>query len=306
MVEYKRAVLSAFIIFFSGVTLLRAQTLPSLLVSSDAVGMGTALTTVGKCGGAFSLENNAASMAFIDGKVSAGASFGLWQPSYAEDMILGLGVACKISERLALGIQGKSFGQHSYDIVTESGSVKSTFTPKDLAFGMGAAYAVTDFLSVGIAGRLVKSTLSEDASATVLGIDAGLFLKKNALSAGLSINNFGSKVNYGKGSYTQPSMLKAGVAYTFGRTEGHSVTPSAEVDYLLSGGLMAGLGLEYSMKEFLYVRCGYHYGDDSQVIPSFASVGLGLKRYGANIDISYIVMSEVLAGSLGISLGYSF
>ena len=298
--------LSALVACLAGCPALCAQALPSLLVSSDAAAMGTALSTAGKSGGAYALGSNVASMAYMEGTMAADVSFGLWQPSYAANKVLGLGAACKINKSLSLGLQAKYFGQQAYDVVTENGTVKGSFTPKDLYVGVGAAYALADFISVGITAKVTSSSLSEDASATAIGFDAGVFLKRDGLSGGISLNNLGGKVSYGDRKYSQPSMVKVGAAYRLGEADGHSVTGSLEADYLFAGAFAAGLGAEYSLKEILYVRCGYHYGAADKGLPSFASVGLGVKFAGVQLNAAYLLASETLGGSLTIGLGYSF
>ncbi len=306
MTRYKGTALSVLVFILAGDTLLNAQTLPSLLVSSDAAAVGTALTAVGKSAGAYPLESNVASMALMDGKMAAGASFGLWQPSYASNKVLGLGAAYRVGERLAFGLQAKSFGQQPYDIVTESGSVKGSFTPRELSAGLGVAYAFADFLSAGVTARMVNSSLAESASASVFGLDAALFFKKESLSAGLALCNLGGKVSYGDASHSQPALLKAGAAYRFGSPEGHSVTGSLEADYLFAGAFSAGLGAEYSLKELLFIRAGYHYGSKDKGLPSFASAGLGVKLFGVELNAAYLLASDTLGGSLCLGLGYSF
>ncbi|MDO4827606.1 MAG: PorV/PorQ family protein [Bacteroidia bacterium] len=306
MPRYKETVLTVLMLFFAGGVLLNAQTLPSLFVSSDAAAAGTALSSIGKSAGAYSLESNVASMAFMDKKTSFGASFGLWQPSYASNKVLGLGAAYRVSKRLALGLQAKSLGQQPYDIVTESGLVKGSYSPKDISVGIGVAYAFTDFLSAGVTARMVTSHLAEDASANVLGLDAALFFKREALSAGFALCNLGGKFSYGRDTYSQPSMLKAGGAYRFDYLNGNSVTGSLEADYLFEGAFSAAAGAEYGFADMVFARLGYHYGSSDKGLPSFASAGLGIKLYGISLDLAYLFLSETLRNSLNISIGYSF
>lgn len=286
--------------------LMSAQTLPSLLIGSDVAAQGTASTSVGKTSGAYSLEGNVASMALAQEKLSAGASFGLWQPDYAKDKVIGAGATYRFGSKFALGLQFKSLLQPSYDTVTESGSVKDSFTPGETLVGLGAAYSVTEWLSVGVTGRMVKSTLAEDASASVFGADVALFFKKDALSAGLSVNNVGGKVNYGGDDYDQPMLAKVGAAYRFGNPEASSVTPSVEADVLFKGGFMAGVGLEYSYKNFLFARGGFHYGDKEKAVPTYASLGLGVRFKGISLDLAYLTASDVLGNSLSVGVGYRF
>ena len=303
--EMKRIYSSLIAVALFGGTM-AGQTLPSLLIGSDPASQGTALTSVGKTSGAYSLEGNVASMSLNDAKLSAGASFGLWQPGYAKDKVIGVGAAYRLGDRLAFGLQFKSLIQPSYDVVSESGSVKDSFTPGETNFAVGAAYSVTDWLSVGVTGRMVMSTLADDAKANVVGADVAVFYRKDALSAGLSVNNVGGKVNYGGEDYDQPMLARAGVAYRIGNPESSSVTPSVEADVLFKGGLMAGLGVEYSYKSMLFARGGFHYGDKGKAVPTYASLGLGVRFLGVSLDVAYLTASDVLGNSISFGLGYRF
>lgn len=293
-------------LFVIGCWTISAQTLPSLLVSSDAAGLGKANVTVADGAGAYSLENNAASMSFADFKAAGAVSYGMWQPSYANDKILGAGAACRVTDRFAMGLIFKNFNQPSYEITNSDGQSSGTFTPGELSIGLGAAYSITDWLSVGVTGRMVNSKLADDAKANVFGADISLFYKKDAISAGISVNNIGSKVNYGGEDYTQPMLARAGAAWRIGNPEASSVTPSVEADLLFEGGFMAGLGIEYSYKSMLFVRGGFHYGDKEKAIPTYASLGLGVRLWGISLDVSYLTASDVLGNSVAFGLGYRF
>lgn len=283
-----------------------AQTLPSLLIGSDVASQGSASTAVGKTSGAYSLEGNVASMPLAGERLSAAASFGLWQPAYAGDKVIGVGVAGRPGGRFALGLQFKSLLQPSYDVAAESGSVKGTFTPGETNVALGAAYSVTDWLSVGLSGRMVRSVLAEEAKANVFGADVAVFLKRDAFSAGLSVNNLGGKVNYGGEDYDQPSLAKAGAAYRFGGPESSSVTTSVEADFLFKGGFMAGVGVEYSFRSVLFVRGGFHYGDSERAVPTYASLGLGTRIKGVCLDLAWLTAGDVLGNSLSAGVGYRF
>ena len=112
-------------------------------------------------------------------------------------------------------------------------------------------------------------------------------------------------MKYGENTYSQPSLVKAGAGYTIGLGTS-SIAVNAEADVLFSGGFMAGLGAEYSFDDLVFVRAGYHYGDDKKAIPSYGSLGAGVKFFGVRLDVAYLVGSQVLKNSLGVTLGYSF
>ena len=84
------------------------------------------------------------------------------------------------------------------------------------------------------------------------------------------------------------------------------LTVGAEVDYLFSGALMAGLGVEYTIVDIVSLRGGFHYGDAAKAIPMYASLGLGVKFAGVHLDFSYLLASQTLGNSLLFGLGYSF
>ncbi len=289
-----------------GCAVISAQTLPSLLVGTDVAGLGKANVSVADQAGAYSLENNAASMSFADFKVAGSVSYGIWQPSYAKDKILGAGAACKVSDRLAFGLTFKKFDQPSYETTSSEGQSSGTFSPSELSVGLGAAYSITDWLSVGLTGRMVNSRLADDAKANVFGADIALFYRKDAISAGLSVNNVGGKVNYGGNNYNQPTLVRAGAAWRIGKPEASFVTPSVEADMLLEGGFMAGLGIEYSYKSQLFARGGFHYGDKEKAIPTYASLGLGVRFWGISLDVTYLTASDILGNSVAFGLGYRF
>lgn len=301
-----KKILSSIALSVLGCAMLSAQTLPSLLVGSDAAGLGKAATTIAGEAGAYSLENNAAAMSLSDFKAAATVSYGIWQPSYAKDNVLGAGVAFKATKKLAFGLTFKMFKQPSYDVMNSDGQVGGSFSPSELSAGIGASYSITDFLSVGVTGRMVRSSIAEDAKASVFGADVSVLYKKNALSAGLSVNNVGGKVNYGASDYDQPMMARAGAAYRFGDAKASAVTPSVEADLLFKGGFMAGVGVEYSYKSLLFARGGFHYGDKEKAVPTYASLGLGVKFAGISLDVAYLTASDVLGNSLSIGLGYRF
>ncbi len=278
---------------------LKAQTLPSLLCGNDAATLGTACTSVAGKANAYSIENNVASMSLSDKKLYAGAYYGIWQPSYADNSILSASALFKATEKLAIGASFKNFSYTPYDIITESGNTsrEGTFTPKEFNAALGASFAITSSLSVGAAARVLNYSLSSEVASTVFGVDLGLYYTLSNIKAGLSLNNLGSEL---------PSLLKAGALYDLHLGGQGVISLQAEADYLFSGAFMAGAGVEYSFKDWAFLRCGYHYGDAAKAIPSYASAGIGVKFAQFSIDAAYLFASEVLGGSLGLSLGYCF
>lgn len=285
---------------------LKAQTLPSLLVNSDPAGWGSAGASVASPANAFAVENNAASMSLFDGTGSAAVSYGMWQPAAGNDKVAGFSGFWKASSKFSIGLLGKMFNQPSYDITSDMGvvsQVNGTFSPKEYTVGLGLAFAFTDNLSAGLTVRDVSSSLGPDAKANALSAGLSLFYSKDALRAGLSLDNLGGKVDYGEGGSSQPMAIKVGASYDALK----NLSANAEADYYFSGGgFNAKIGAAYSIVDLVTLRAGYNYGASNSYVPSYASVGLGFKFAGVSLDVAFLLANENLKNSLFFGLGYSF
>lgn len=197
-----------------------------------------------------------------------------------------------------------------YETVNQSGIPTGTFSPGQLIVCGGFEYGFTDYLNAGVKVKYMKETLSQQASYSAAASDIyaiGDFLlsMQSSVSVGLKISNLGTKVRSVSGDkFSLPSAIKANAAYSFDFYKGN-IKLVAESDYYFHGCIAAGAGAAYTYNDMLSVRAGYHCGGQS-VVPSFASAGLGLKFWGAKIDLAYIFANEIMNNTLAVSLGYSF
>ena len=286
---------------------LQAQVLPSLLLNQDAASLAMGSAGVSSDAGAYALENNVAAISLAEQKMAVQAGFGMWQPSYSDLKTIGLAGMYRVSDKIGVALDFKYLMMPSYSEVTGNGSDirDSEFSPSEMGLSAGFSYAILDYLSAGITLRYAGSTLGPEANADVFGTDIGVFFKKNAVSAGLSLNNLGSEVKYSEVGYAQPMLLKVGAGYDL-KLGNSALLFSAQADVLFAGGIMAGAGCEYAFKDMLFARAGYHYGDAVNAVPSYGSAGLGVKIAGVCLDVAYLYGSKVLSNSMCISLGYSF
>lgn len=287
-----------------------AQSIPLLNVSPDAAVSGMAATGVAAGASAWSMDNNFAAAAGHDGLAAAGVGYGLWQPSATKAGLLSASGFVKLGKegRMALGLSYKGFSYDSYTVMNPEGQAgRSSFTPKENSVGLGFACKLGKGLSAGLGLKMASSSLAEDAKASAFGADISLSYTKEAFQAGLSVANLGTKLDYGASSYSLPSIVRAGAAYDFGGADSQSrLRAAAEFDLLFDSGMGAGLGLEYSFKSLAFLRAGYHYGSGDNALPSFASLGLGLAFADFHLDVSYLLASETLGGTLQLNLSYEF
>ena len=278
-----------------------AQALPSLLVGADPTAAATGGAALARPADAFAVDNNAAAMALSSKDFSVAASYGMWAPNTADNMLAGVGFFYKLSDRMALGFSGRMLRDKPYDITSATGQVTGSFAPSDLLAGLGFSFAVTDALSLGVAGRFTSSSIASDMKGTAIGADITAMYSGGNFSAAAGLCNLGTPVSYGGASYAQPMLVRGGGAFSAA-----GLTASLEADYLLSGALMAGLGLEYCIADLAFIRAGYHYGDAAKALASYASLGLGLQFSGISLDLAFLTASDTLGNSLLFGLGYSF
>lgn len=276
---------------------LSGQSLGFLVIHPDAETAGMAGTSVGLRGNAYAPENNMAAAALAKNRMDAGAGFTLWMPGVSKNNLLTASGYFKVTDKFALGADFKYFSYPAYAVTSPEGRSSSEFQPKEFSVGLGASFQIMEGLAAGLHLKMASSALAKDAKGSAFGADISLKYEKDALQAGLSAENIGTKVKYDNNAYPMPLFIRGGVAYSFS-----GLTTSLEADYL-DGGVMAGAGLQYAIKEIAFVRAGYHYGN---AIPSYASLGLGFKFSGIHADFFYLLASKTLGNTLGFGLGYSF
>ncbi|MCR5351782.1 MAG: PorV/PorQ family protein [Bacteroidales bacterium] len=286
-----------------GVSSLQAQSVNFLNIPSDPASLAMAGAAVARPADAYALENNMAGAALAPYKMDVAVGYAQWQPKVAGIQLLSGAGMYRISPKIAVGLLYKSFAYPAYDIISNDGRVRDSFKPSEMALAAGFAYAFTEGLSAGLTLRLLNSTLAADAKASAFGADLSLQYRQEGLRAGLAVCNIGTPVKYQSEAeaYTQPMLAKLGAAYSIA-----GFTASAEADYLFSGALMAGLGLEYCFADIVSLRGGFHYGDAAKAIPTYASLGLGVKFAGVHLDAAFLTASKTLGNTLMFSLGYAF
>lgn len=276
-----------------------AQSLQTLGISTDVatLSMGGASTVAPVNGNA--TRTNAAAMAFYGGTIASSASFGKWAPSTADNTLLSAGLFFKFGDRMAFGLDMSKYDDQEYDIFSPDGIAKGKFKPTDLTAGLGAAYLITENLSAGVTGRFTSSSLAADASGNAVSADLSVLWKKDALKAGASLQNLGTKISYGGDSYMIPLTASAGASYEIA-----GITAMAQADYHIAAKAFAAqTGAQYSFKDMLFARAGFHFGAGN-AMPTFVSLGAGAKFKGVGLDVCYLTGSKTLSNSFLVGLRF--
>lgn len=284
------------------------EALPFIRIVRDPVsaGMGFAGVASGT-ETAYSSFRNSSVIPFTADKLSVGVSGQMWAPDGAKSTNLAFGTAFKAGKRLGFTVGGAYQLGEEYSSMDETGNPAGTFKPSDIVLNAGAGFLILDNLSVGANVRYASQKLSTDNSYSAVSADIFLTYKLSDLNVTAGVSSLGSSVKSESGdSFSLPTSATIGADWSKAFTESHGVRVAADVDYFFSGNVTAATGAEYSFKNMLFARAGYHFGSKDVVLPSFATVGLGVRFFGVSLDIAYLTANDILGNTLTFGLGYRF
>lgn len=248
---------------------------------------------------AYSAFRNAAAVPFADSKADFAVGYTMWKPSSSN--MIDLAGAYNINNKFGVAL-GFSYGMHpAYDIVNSDGIAKGSFAPSDMQIHAGFAWRFTSFLSAGVNVGYATQALAEDASYGAVAADVFLMGQFSGAEVAIGVSNLGSSV----GSFQLPASLTLGAGYGLDFAQVHGVDVQLDADYYFSGALAAALGAEYTYNDLVSARVGYRYGGKS-VVPSFLSVGAGVKFIGIKVNLTYLISNAPIGNTLAVGLGYSF
>jgi len=282
---------------------IRADRNPATL---GAAGAGYASLSSGT---AFSAFSNPAAVALSEHMVDAAGTFGLMPSGDAKASVFGGGTSVRLGHfGLSAGYLGSSYPQIS--LSSEGGGASGSFTPKDMMLGLGLSYAFGDNLSFGVVARYASQALDNKTTLSSISADIMAIYRLDALSVSAGVVGLGPKVeSVSNRSYALPASAKLAAAYRLGFGD-FSADIMADADYYFSGNFGAAAGAQMGYKDMAFLRTGYRFSSvkadfAAAPLPSFFSLGAGVKLYGVTLDAAFI-MGGAATGTLAFSLGYRF
>ena len=274
---------------FSGT--LNAQVVNSIIRSFDAASAGLSGAGVAMPANAYALDVNPASMSLSEQTMAAGAGFGILNPSSVKMLAFSASGYYTISSKIAAGVGVKHLSYEPYPTTAADGRVTGEYTPTDMSVTAGFSYKLMEGLAVGAAAKVFSLSLAEDSATTGFCLDLGAQYRSDALSAGVNFRNIASSAMH----------ITAGAAYEIA-----GITASAQIEHLAGAGIMAALGAQYSFKDMVFARGGFHYGNATTGIPSYGSLGIGAKFAGITLDAAILLGTATVSGTTLFTLGYAF
>lgn len=296
-------------LFSVGVSAQSSEALPFTRTSRDPVSLAMGGTSVTRTSGmSYASFSNAAAIPFSDRTFDVAAGYGMWYPSSSTVNNVSAGAAWNAGGKFGIAA-GFSYGIcEEYEIMNASGQAAGYFSPSEIQANIGLAWRFLPFISVGADVKYLGNTLAEGQSYSAVSSDIFLMSEFSSFRAAIGVSSLGSKVRSASGeSFSLPASATLGLGYgdVFGQR--HGVEVLVDADCYFSGAFSAAAGASYTYNDMVSVRAGYRYGGDS-VIPSFASVGAGVKLFGVRLDAAYLIASgdSPLKNTFCIGIGYSF
>jgi len=220
------------------------------------------------------------------------ASYGSWSESSTRYYDISGNIVA--GHKLLIRANGL-YGKGDWYEICNGLSVSSTrFAPSDIVVGASAMYRILPVFSVEAGVRYVSMKLSPESTVNAFAGDVLLRGYLSGFSVAAGVTNLGSKVC----GFSLPSAVVLALAYDNGASSDHRFRPEVDAKYYFPGVFGLSAGVDYTFRDMLSLRAGYHYGG---VVADYASVGLGFKFAGFHIDASYLVKTAFCIG-----LGYSF
>lgn len=257
---------------------------------------------------AFASFRNAAAIPYAENTLDVAAGYMNWQPSASPVQDINAGASWNIAGKFGIAL-GLSYGLcEKYDIMDASGTAVGSFSPSQVQANLGMAWRFLPFLSLGANVKYLGNSLAEGKSYGAVASDIFFMTKVAGLRAAVGVSSLGSKVKSASGAgFSLPASTTLGLGYGIGIGKKHAAEVLVDADYYFSGAFSASAGAAYTYNDLVSVRAGYRYGGKS-VIPSFVSVGAGVKFWGVHIDVAYIIAAGTspLRNTFAVGLGYSF
>lgn len=243
------------------------------------------------------------SMPQIDGLVSYQA----WQP---QSLLGSSNLAARVGYRIKDGLSVRLFFAQdqakAFDVADGEGQTVTSFTPHDLKVGAGLSWRLQDFVGISADASYLSSALAPGADYAAFAADVLLCGRYEAVRGMAGVTSVGSKVTSGDRSFALPAAFVLGFGYEEQLSESFGIDFMAEGDFYFYGSYRIAAGIEAGISDLVFLRAGYNYGAYDSILPSFASIGLGVKVAGCRLDAAYLLGNLPMGGSFQVGLGYSF
>lgn len=252
----------------------------------------------------YSAFRNPAAIAFSSERHgAAGAAYSMSLGTAESGIYAGTGL--KIGKRIGLAAAGNYNPGSSYEVFDDFGNYGGSFKTSSMMFSAGLGVKVIEMLSVGVNLKYASESIAPDYTPGAFASDVYVMFKWKGLGVSAGAANVGTKVKEESGTaFSLPSSARVAVNYAATFASVHYVEANLDADYYFSGKPSVALGVQYGFDKWVFVRAGYRYS--LAVVPSFASVGLGVGFAGVRLNAAYLIATGDVPQKNTISLGLEY
>lgn len=225
---------------------------PFLTITPDSRAGGMGDAGVGLTPDVSSQHWNPAKYVFMESDMGVGLSYSPWLRNLVDDINLAyLSGYKKLDDVSAVAASLRYFALGDIVFTSEFGTVEGQQSPNEFAFDFGYSRKLSEMLSGAVSLRYIRSDLTggqlvngqETHAGNAFAADVAFYWynefrmnrKDNIFSAGINIQNIGSKISYTDGEVKDfiPTNLMTGMAYTTNLDDYNSFSFSFEANKLL-------------------------------------------------------------------------
>lgn len=253
--------------------------------------------------GAFS---NPSAIPFYGKTADIAAGYQYWQPAGMSTHVFSAAGTWNVHDRFGVTAAFARGQGKAYDIVDENNVSQGSFTPSETQAALGFSWRFLPELALGASLQYAGTSLAEGHSYSAVAADLSVMARFSDVSVAAGLSSLGSAVTSVSGEkFSLPASFILGAAYSFRPGEKHEAELLADMNVFFSGAFSAAAGVRYTYDDLISARVGYHHG--AAVIPSFFSLGLGIKCEGVHFDLSYLAGgADSPLNSLSLGIGYCF
>lgn len=276
----------------------KSRSLPFLEVNPNIRSAGMGNAAMGQTNGMF-IYNNPAAFFNIDENIYGSYSLTLYPKinGMGSNMFHSLSGGYKLGDKHAIMIGARYLGGIKINRKDANGNERKPIKPLDLSVDVEYAFKATDNFAFYLGGSFIESYNSKGAFAGGFNLGAcynNYFGDKYHYSINADIKDLGTKIKYGSNGteYDLPASAGLGGTIDFPINDNHNISTAIMGRYYFlpsdASSFTSGIGAEYGFKKMLFVRGGYHTGDNN----NYYTVGLGGKYKFVEMDVAYTITSE--------------
>ena len=239
-----------------------------------------------------------------DNLFEAGIGKTFWQISAINYNLTNYPARVWAIPQLAIGLKCTTNSMGETELFSDNGQPLGTFRPSELCAALDITFKPISNVAIGVAGKIVRSSLSDQNSARCFATDLSLkWHIIEALTAGLAVENLGGKLDYGYGAYPLPTTYKAGIYGLLPIAEKHALEATAEAGLMPAySNVLASIGAGYLFNHSLSLRLGAHISTKKEILPTYATVGVAYISDIFEIGGAYMTASNSLSISVKLKL----